>query len=131
MTGGGTVATYSRRELESMRAQLDEQMIRFVDAYNDRYPGDMAAPPLEYADLKSKIADYYSKVAEIDRWMKQTADEAFETGWLYDSPIDNDVKLFAGLSINTRGKWKVDRAGVVREFTSEQEAREWAKSYWN
>jgi putative ABC transport system substrate-binding protein len=25
-------------------------MIRFIDAYNDRYPRDMAAPPLEYAD---------------------------------------------------------------------------------
>lgn len=52
------MATYSRYELESMRRQLDEQIDRYVDAYNERYPGNMVAPPLEYAELMTKIADY-------------------------------------------------------------------------
>ena len=54
-----------------------------------------------------------------------------KTGWLYDTPIDKDVKLFDGLGVNTRDKWKVDRASMVGEFTSKQKAFEWAKSYWN
>lgn len=126
------MATYSRYELDRMRAQLEEQIDRYIAAYNQRYPGDMVAPPLEYADLQSKIAVYYRELAEIDKWMTELCDEAEETGWLYDTLMDNDVKLFAGLFRNNRDKWKVERAGAVREFTSKEEALEWAKSpYWN
>lgn len=112
------MTTYSRDELFSMRAQLEEQMNRIIDAYSDRYPGDMAAPPRGLADLKSKIADYYRELAKIDKFTKRTLDEAKETGWVYITLMDNDVKLFEGVGINTRSKWKVDRVGVVREFTS-------------
>lgn len=51
---------------------------------------------------------------------------------VYTAPMDNDVKLFAGINKNNSRKWKVERAGVVREFASKEEALEWAKSpYWN
>lgn len=75
------MASYSRYELDSMRRQLDEQINRYVDAYNKRYPGDMVAPPIEYADLQSKIAEYYRECREIDKWAQELFEEAKETGW--------------------------------------------------
>jgi hypothetical protein len=33
-------------------------------SFNDRYLGDVEEPPRELADVMSKIADYYRKVAE-------------------------------------------------------------------